>query len=166
MNGQNPMLYPPQQPKKPLSWHLKRLLKDCISNVGYWWCDLPLMRKLFWLVAIFIPAITMPLSHFLGDISNPVVDIIHILAGISELIILFLVYRLICGMLFSDGPTRRKLYCLIMAFLWLIYGYCYFFVDDPDIKDRMFIMAGIGSIWLFVPIFFSFWTIIYHHDDH
>lgn len=165
MSTQNPTSYPPQQPKKPLSWRLKMALKDGVSNIWDWWSDLPLMRQLFLGIAVLMPAITMPLSQLFWEVSNPVVDIIHLLAAVSQLIVVFMVYRWICGMLFSDAPTRRKLYCLIIVFLWLLYAYCHFFVDDANIQNRMLILAGIGSIWMCVPMFLSFWTFVYYHDE-
>lgn len=112
-----------------------------------------------------LPTTFIILAIIFSEKNNPVIEFIHAGAAISTLVFVIATFFWIAYM-FETPQRRRKFYLILMAGLWLAFGYSHFFGEDPDIQYGLMIMAVVGSIWLIIPLFLSmFRPVIYYHDD-
>lgn len=149
--------------------HIKTILKNIALNI--WesiiqkWDDLSLLGKCLFIMFIAMPTTFITLAIIFDEITNPVIEFIHIGSAISTFLFIIATFFWIAYM-FETPQRRRKFYLILMAGLWLAFGYSHFFGEDPDIQYRFMIMAVVGSVWLIVPLFLSmFRPIVYYRDD-
>ncbi|AUX61032.1 hypothetical protein JF634_04860 [Simonsiella muelleri] len=149
--------------------HIKTILKNIALNI--WesitqkWDDLSLLGKCLFIMFIAMPATFITLAIIFDEITNPVIEFIHIGSAISTFLFIIATFFWIAYM-FETPQRRRKFYLILMAGLWLAFGYSHFFGEDPDIQYRFMIMAVVGSVWLIVPLFLSmFRPVVYYRDD-
>lgn len=149
--------------------HIKTILKNMVLNI--WesitqkWDDLSLLGKCLFVMFIAMPATFITLANIFDKQTNIVIELIHMFAGFS--VLLWALAGLFwASYMFETPQRRRKLYLILMAVLWLAFGYSHFFGEDPDIQYRFMMMAVVGSVWLIVPLFLSmFRPVVYYRDD-
>lgn len=148
---------------------IKTILKNIV--LYYWedivqkWDDLSFLGKGLFLLFVVLPITFITLAIIFDEITNPVIEFIHIGSAISTFLFIIATFFWIAYM-FETPQRRRKFYLILMAGLWLAFGYSHFFGEDPDIQYGLMIMAVVGSIWLIIPLFLSmFRPVVYYHDD-
>lgn len=154
-----------QHPKQSLFYTFKMILKDKLTDLWEWWQDVHLLGKVLLFVSVVMPITFITLAIIFDEKTNIIIEYIHMFAGLS-VVVWSIVGLLWVGYMFETAQRRRKLYLILMAGLWLAFGYSHFFGEDPDIQYGLMIMAVVGSIWLIIPLFLSmFRPVVYYHDD-
>lgn len=145
---------------------LKNIVLYCMESIAQKWDNFSLLGKCLFIVFGVMPTTFITLAIIFDEPTNQVIETIHMLAGLSTLVFVIATFLWI-GYMFETPQRRRKFYLILMAGLWLVFGYSHFFGEDPDIQYRFMMMAVVGSIWLIIPLFLSMFrpVVYYDYDD-